>query len=226
MRARIDWKYALSLELDDPGFHYSVLGEFRSRLPNGSAEEFLLDKMLEHFKTKGYLKARGKQRTDSTHVLAAVRRLNRLETVGETLRAALNTLALAEPDWLESQVTADWFERYGRRVEEYRLPKGEQARADYAALIGADGFHLPAALEAKTAPPQLRESGSVEVLRQTWNQQFIEQEGKVRLRKPGKELAPAREGIGSPYDPEAPFSTKRSIDWVGYKVHLTESCRT
>lgn len=224
VRARIDWKYALSLELDDPGFHYSVLSEFRSRLLNGSAEESLLNKMLQHFKAKGYLKARGKQRTDSTYVLAAVRRLNRLETVGETLRAALNSLALAAPEWLQSQVTTEWVERYGRRVEEYRLPKGEQARADYAALIGTDGFHLLRALEAETAPPQLGGLESVNVLRQTWKQQFIEEDGRVRLRKPGKELAPAGERIDSPYDPEARFSTKRSITWIGYKVHLTESC--
>jgi transposase len=129
VRARIDWKYALSLELDDPGFHYSVLSEFRARLVAGGAAELLLDKMLEHFKARGYLKARGKQRTDSTYVLAAVRRLNRLETVGETLRAALNSVAHAAPGWLRGQVTTEWFERYSRRVEEYRLPKGEQARA-------------------------------------------------------------------------------------------------
>jgi len=224
VRARIDWKYALGLELDDSGFHYSVLSEFRLRLLNGSAEDLLLNKMLEHFKAQGYLKARGKQRTDSTHVLAAVRRLNRLETVGETLRAALNSLAQAAPEWLQGQVTTEWFARYGRRVEEYRLPKGEQARADYAALIGADGFQLLAALSAETAPPQLRELESVKVLRQTWEQQFIEEEGRVRLRKAGKELAPAAERIDSPYDPEARFSTKRSMNWVGYKVHLTETC--
>lgn len=224
VRARIDWKYALSLELDDPGFHYSVLSEFRARLVGGGAEELLLDKMLEHFKTRGYLKARGKQRTDSTFILAAVRRLNRLETVGETLRTALNSVAQAAPEWLREQVTTEWFERYSRRVEDYRLQKGEQSRSEYAALIGADGFQLLAALAAETALPQLLELESVEVLRQTWGQQFIEEEGQVRLRKAGKELAPAGERIDSPYDPEARFSTKRSMNWVGYKVHLTETC--
>lgn len=84
VRARIDWKYALGLELDDPGFDHSVLSEFRDRLLKESAQEMLLDKMLARFQAKGYLKARGQQRTDSTHVLAAVRQLNRLELVGET----------------------------------------------------------------------------------------------------------------------------------------------
>lgn len=153
VRARIDWKYALGLKLNDPGFDYSVLSEFRARLLEGSAEELLLDKMLERFKAKGFLKARGKQRADSTHVLAAVRQLNRLESVGETLRAALNSVAKVVPEWLREQVTAEWFERYGRRIEEYRLPKGEQVRADYAAQIGRDGFHFLRSLTCRCATP-------------------------------------------------------------------------
>jgi transposase len=223
VRARIDWKYALGLELSDPGFDYSVLSEFRDRLLGGSMEELLLNKMLERFKTKGYLKARGKQRTDSTHVLSAVRQLNRLESVGETLRAALNSLAAAAPEWLCEQVTMEWFERYGRRVEEYRLPKGEQKRAEYGAQIGRDGFHLLTAVESEKAPPQLRELEALKVLRQMWEHQFINEGGKVRLRT-GKELAPASERFDSPYDTEAHYGNKRSVTWVGYKVHFTETC--
>src|SRR5262245_7233130 len=223
VRARIDWKYALGLELGDPGFDYSVLSEFRDRLLSGSIEELLLNKMLERFKEKGYLKARGKQRTDSTHVLSAVRQLNRLESVGETLRAALNSLAAVAPEWLREQVTTEWFERYGRRVEEYRLPKGEQKRAEYGAQIGRDGFHLLTAVESEKAPPQLRELEALKVLRQMWEHQFINEGGKVRLRT-GKELAPASERFDSPYDTEAHFGNKRSVTWVGYKVHFTETC--
>jgi transposase len=102
VRARIDWKYLLSLELTDPGFDFSVLSEFRDRLLAGSAEELLLDKLLERCRALGLLKARGHQRTDSTHVLAAVRVLSRLELVAETLRAALNELATVAPDWLQA----------------------------------------------------------------------------------------------------------------------------
>ena len=104
VQSRIDWKYALGLELSDPGFNFSVLSEFRARLIEGQATQKLLDKMLEQFKAKGWLKARGKQRTDSTHILAATRTLNRLEFIGETLRAALNELATVAPDWLQSWV--------------------------------------------------------------------------------------------------------------------------
>ncbi|MDQ5851523.1 MAG: transposase, partial [Chloroflexota bacterium] len=86
VRSRIDWKFALGLELTDPGFDYSVLSEFRSRLIAGGVEDLLLDTMLDHFKAQGLIKPRGRQRTDSTHVLAAIRSLNRLELVGRTLQ--------------------------------------------------------------------------------------------------------------------------------------------
>ena len=100
VRGRIDWKYALGLELDDPGFHFSALSEFRGRLTAGGAQRLLLDEMLEACQDRGLLKARARQRTDSTHVLAATRDLNRLELVGETLRATLNALATVAPEWL------------------------------------------------------------------------------------------------------------------------------
>src|SRR5215204_4772329 len=109
VRARIDWKYALGLELTDPGFDFSVLSEFRARLLEGGAEQMLLERMLERFGERGWVKARGRQRTDSTHVLAAVRVLNRLECVGETMRAALNALAVAAPEWLKERATEEWF---------------------------------------------------------------------------------------------------------------------
>src|SRR2546429_8369858 len=79
VRARIDWKYLLSLELTEPGFDFSVLSEFRDRLLAGSAEELLLDKLLERCQALGLLKGRGPQRTDSTHVLAAIPVPNRLQ---------------------------------------------------------------------------------------------------------------------------------------------------
>jgi transposase len=140
VRGRIDWKYALGLELDDPGFNFSVLSEFRSRLTAGGDERFLLDEILEACKDRSLLTARARQRTDSTHVLAATRDLNRLELVGETLRAALNTLATVAPVWLREQAPSEWFDRYAARVEETRLPKGQEARYAHAEAIGADGI--------------------------------------------------------------------------------------
>src|SRR2546428_2594252 len=129
VRARIDWKYLLSLELTDPGFDFSVLSEFRDRLLAGSAAELLLDKLLERCCDVGLLKARGQQRTDSTHVLAAIRVLNRLELVAGTLPAAPNAAATIAPDWLQAVTPLAWYERYSRRIEESRLSKGKAERA-------------------------------------------------------------------------------------------------
>jgi len=123
VRGRIDWKYALGLSLIDPGFDHTVLSEFRSRLIEGGAERLLLDTLLQRLRDHGLVKAKGRQRTDSTHVQAAVRGLNRLERVGETARAALNELAVVAPDWLQALAPPVWYERYSRRVENYRLPK-------------------------------------------------------------------------------------------------------
>ena len=123
VRGRIDWKYLLALELADAGFDHSVLCEFRGRLLRHGAAERLLARVLEAAREEGLLKARGRQRTDSTHVLAAIRTLNRLELAGETLRAALNAIAAAAPGWLREVAPADWYERYDRRVENARLPE-------------------------------------------------------------------------------------------------------
>ena len=97
VRERIDWKYALSLELTDPGFDFSVLTEFRTRLLAGGAETQLLQALLELCKSRGWLKARGRQRTDSTHVRASIRDLNRLECAGETLRHARSAVGRGGP---------------------------------------------------------------------------------------------------------------------------------
>src|ERR687890_1646727 len=155
VRARIDWKFLLGLELTDPGFDHSVLCEFRARLLAGSAEERLLHKLLDACRARGLLKARGRQRTDATHVLAAIRTLNRLELVGETLRAALNGLATVAPQWLRAWVPPEWFDRYASRIEESRLPKGQEARYAHGEAIGADGFRLLEAAYGDDAPPGL-----------------------------------------------------------------------
>jgi transposase len=223
VRGRIDWKYALGLSLTDPGFDHTVLSEFRSRLVEGKAERLLLDTLLKRLEECDLVKARGRQRTDSTHVLADVRRLNRLERVGETLRAALNELAVMAPEWLQALVPPDWYERYGRRVENYRLPKTDAARLEHATTIGADGHHLLMAIDAAKDQPWLTQLPAVRVLRQVWEAQYIEEAGLLRWRSKAEMPAPA-EQICSPYDPAARYSTKRDISWVGYKVHLTETC--
>ncbi len=234
VRARIDWKYLLSLELTDPGFDFSVLSEFRDRLLAGSAAELLLDKLLERCRALGLLTARGQQRTDSTHVLAAIRVLNRLELVAETLRAALNAVATVAPDWLQAITPLAWYERYSRRIEESRLPKATTEREAYAHTVGEDGFLLLDALDTPGVPEGLRALPRIDALRRTW-QRHYERTARApaspgtspayRVRfKASRELPPAAEGIESPYDVEARYRHKRDTQWTGYMVHVSETC--
>jgi transposase len=223
VRGRLDWKYALGLELTDAGFDASVLSEFRTRLVTGGAEQRLLDVLLARCQAVGLLRARGRQRTDATHVLAAVRTLNRLECVGETVRHALNTLAQVAPAWLRGQLDPAWAERYGARVENYRLPKAAAAREALAAQMGADGYRLLAAVYAPTAPAWLREVPAVETLRQVWVQQYYAPTPTVRWRA-AADQPPASQLLHSPYEPAARYGTKREHSWAGYKAHLTETC--
>ncbi len=224
VRARIDWKYALGLDLTDPGFHFSVLAEFRARLVAGGAEHLLLDQMLERFKARGLVRARGKQRTDSTHVLAAVHDLHLLELVAETLRATLDDIAAIAPDWLRGVARPVWFERYGRRVEDYRLPKRREEREALALEVGADGFALLDALDAPDAPAAARGVPMVGTLRDVWRIHYARQGSGPPRWRAGSELPPVGERLQSPYDPEAHYSTKRQMEWSGYKVHVTETC--
>jgi transposase len=224
VRARIDWKYLLGLELTDPGFDGSVLCEFRSRLLAGGGEGLLLDKLLDRCKTLGLLKSGGKQRTDSTHVLARVRATVRLECALEALRHALNSLAVAAPDWLRKHSPSDWVDRYGRHSDESRLPSAEADRQAFAAQVGQDGHALLAVVYGPGSPSWLAEVPAVETLRRVWVQQFAIRAGRVNWRTEAEGIPPASQFISSPYDVEARYGKKRSTSWVGYKVHLTETC--
>jgi transposase len=223
VRARMDWKFLLALELDDPGFDFTVLGDFRARLVEHGLEETVLDVVLSRCSELGLLRAGGRARTDSTHVLASVRVLNRMEFVGETLRAALEALAAAAPQWLTGQVTAEWARRYGARIDSYRFPKGDNVRAEWAEQVGRDGFTILDAVFAPGAPAWLREVPAVQVLRRAWVEQYHRDGEGVRWRE-AKDLPPGRRRLSSPYDIDARYSVKRGAGWVGFKTHLSETC--
>jgi transposase len=223
VRSRIDWKYALSLELTDAGFDFSVLSEFRTRLVEGQAGERLLDALLTRLRQGGWLKARGQQRTDSTAVLGAVRELNQLEIVGETLRHALNALPTVAPDWLRCQVTPAWYQRYAARFDEFRLPKDKAVRQHLVEAIGQDGYHLLERIYAAEISVWLRHVPAVETLRQVWLQQYWLDEGQVKRRQP-REMPPVSRWLRSPYDTEVRYGNKGDRTWIGYKVHCTETC--
>jgi transposase len=183
----------------------------------------LLDKMLSVFKEHGWLKAGQRQRTDATHVVAATRTLSRIEMVGETLRQALNVLATVLPDWLEEQVSPEWYDRYGRAFESYRMPKTEAELLALAEQIGRDGWHLLVPLSKPTAWPWVRQLPALVTLAAVWEQQYGCEDDTVHWRS--KEALPeSADLICTPYDPQARYSRKRETTWIGYKVHLTETC--
>jgi transposase len=222
VQSRIDWKYALSLELTDAGFDASILVEFRTRLVASEQARLLFELLLKRLREAQLVKPRGRQRTDSTHVLAAVQALHRLECVGETLRHALDTLARITPDWLRTQAEPGWWERYGRRFEDSRLPTARTERYALAEQIGGDGHRL-LNIVFQQAPDWMGQIPAIETLRQVWVQQFHWIEGVLRWREAGN-LPPASRMIYSPHDIEARYGKKRDTEWKGYKVHLAECC--
>jgi transposase len=224
VRSRIDWKYLLALPLAYAGFDASILSEFRTRLVIHNAEHLLFETLLAQFRDHGLLRARGRQRSDSTHVLAAVRALNRLECVGSTLRHALNSLAVVAPDWVLTHSHPEWLDRYGSRFEDSRLPEAAAERHALALQVGTDGAQILTALFAPTTPLWLREVPAIETLRRVWLQNYTwTEDGSLRWRT-NDETPPAGQYISSPYDHDARYSQKRGMSWIGYKVHLTESC--
>lgn len=224
VRSRIDWKYMLSLDLTDSGFDSSVLSEFRTRIVEGQAECLLFDTLLSWCRERKLLKARGKQRTDSTHVFAAIRTLNRLQCAIETMRYALNSVAVAAPEWLHEHSRPEWLDRYTPRGPEVRIPSGKQQRQEFAESVGRDGDALLSAIYADEASIWLRELPAVKTLRRVWLQQFYGDEHGVHWRTEIEGLPPAVLFISSPYDADAHFSRKRELTWVGYKVYLSETC--
>jgi transposase len=231
VRGRLDWKYCLGLALEDEGFDFSVLSEFRLRLVAGSLELKILDLLLGRVKELGLVKAGGRQRTDSTHVLGRIRDLNRLELAGESVRAALEALAAAVPGWLAGVIDGSWQQVYGQRIDQIRLPESETGRKALAVQYGKDGYHLLDAVRAPGAPAWLGELPAVEALRTIWIQQYcrvIGEDGEKVIRREASEhgLPPGRARIVSPYDLGARYSEKHGKSWLGYKVHLTETCST
>lgn len=226
VRGRIDWKYVLGLPLDDPGFNYSVLSEFRGRLLAHESEYLLLELLLDRAKAQGWLKAGGRQRTDSTHILAAIHRLNRIELVGQTMQHALNEIARREPEWLKDHTPIEWWDRYAKKLDDYRLPKTETARRQLAEIIARDGLQLLRMAQQADAPVELATLEAMRILEQVWQQQYHydDPDDPAPRWRDKKTLPPASERIASPHDPEARYSIKRDIEWQGYKAHLTETC--
>jgi hypothetical protein len=148
----------------------------------------------------------------------AVRDLHRLEQVIETLRAALEALAVVAPAWLGGLIPREWTRRYGQRGDDWRLPTSEQARIERAVEVGWDGYRLLEAVHASDAPAELAGLEAVQVLRATWIQQFYRDGGQVRWRDKQTGLPPGKLLILNPYDLDARPGVKRGRTWRGYKM--------
>lgn len=143
VRTRLDWKYLLGLPLEDPGFDHSVLPEFRAKVADAGLEQVPLDALLERLSADGLVKAGGKQRTDSTHVVAAVAELNQLELAGESVRAAVEALTAAHPGWVAAALhVSEWTRKYGTPVPGWHLPASKKKQDELAVTYAKDGYAL------------------------------------------------------------------------------------
>jgi hypothetical protein len=220
-----------------PGFDASVLSEFRSRVIGHGLEEKALDLLLARLAGKGLIGAGGKQRTDSTHVIAAIRDLNHLELAGECVRAGLEALSAAAPGWVARVLeVGGWADRYRARVDSWRLPASQTKRDELTVAYGADAYALVEAVYAPFFPAWLRNLPAVQALRVMLVQNYIRVPGKagrevVKRRRPlqdgGQGLPPARYRLTSPYDTDARWAAKgEDLYWNGFKVHISETCDT
>ncbi|MFD7447301.1 IS1182 family transposase [Streptomyces sp. NPDC059909] len=225
VRCRIDFKYAMAMELDDPGFHHSVLADFRDRLAEDGRADRLLDLALARLKEAGLVRERTTQRTDSTHVLAAVRDLTRLELITEAVRAALEEVAGTSPHLLDELVDEDWGLRYGRPV---RLGKNPTKPKTRILATGNDAVRLLEHLDRhgadRTSGPRVQALGQIMV--QNYHHDAA---GHLRWRTAEKEggpgLPPSSRAIVSPYDTSARYARHgHIISWKGFSAHLTETC--
>ena len=200
-----------------------MLGDRRERLLEEGRADRLLDLALARLKEAGLVRERSAQRTDSTHVLALVRDLTRLELVSEAVRAALEELARTAGHVQEGLVDDDWGRRYGRPVRLGKNPARPKTRTNEA---GADARRL---LEHLTAShPDLLRGPQVQALRQILAQNYHwDPAGRLRWRddEGGAGLPPSAARIVSPYDLAARYARRGQVTrWTGYLAHVTETC--
>ena len=218
VNTRLDWKYILRQGLGRVSFDHTSLVRFRNRLCQAGLEDLILNKLLHASEERGLLK-HWKQRTDGTHVCANIRNLNRVERIHEALRFALNAIIKECPEWFMRINEHNWCEKYDRPAYNFKAPKNEKKRDNLVLEMGRDGFKLLQLIDSSGLP----ELSAVEILRKIWEQQFIEEGSGVVLRTNDQSPAPA-ERIISPHDTDARCGRKDTKTWMGYKVHITETC--
>jgi len=235
VRLNIGWKYVLRLPLDDLGWSSTVLTDARERFCDGDPQQVFLDSFLNKANEKGLLNF-SKQRVDSTHIIACVRSLNRVELVLETTRNAIEALTEVDVEWLSSIRRDHWLKQYYLdRPFNYRLPKKEADRIKIAEVAGNDGFYILDCIEkaAEEKKNIFKALEAIQTLEKVLEEQFsIDGKGKGSKGKSkdkpkfrdSKDLKPSGERIVSPHETEARKASKGAKDWSGYKCHTSETC--
>jgi transposase len=215
---RLDWKYALRQELTWTGFHYSDLCNFRKRLLEHGREWVVFERLVAYLRDRGYIKGRGKQRTDATKILGFVARLSRLELVWETIRLALGALVRTDTSWVGRYVPVSFVDTYSQRRWDFRVGQAKiQQRMGEA---GQEGYWLLEQVEGHGSD-ELKALVEIEQLGRVLEEQFTRgEDGKMPPR-------PRRQAKGdvitTPHDPEVRYGYKGGQGWVGYKLQVTET---
>lgn len=215
-RLNLGWKYALDLPVDWAGFHATVLVYFRKRLVSGGQERALFDEVLNALEQAGLTRKHGAMRLDSSHVLACVARMGRLERTRQTLRLALEAVG-AEPGADAPASWKTWYERYVESEPDLRRATAEQM-VDKLRQCGEDLRDVLAWAERQDA---WKDRPPVKLARRVFDQQFEVVEGVVRSRP-----EEASGIVQNPHDPDAQWAAKdqaKSKTWVGYKVQVMET---
>jgi transposase len=215
---RLDWKYALRQEVSWSGFHYSDLSNFRKRLLAHGREGVVFERILAYLRKRGYVTAGGKQRTDSTHIVGQVMELSRLEVVWETIRLALNALISADAPWVLKWLPSSFVELYSVRRSDYRLKDSEVASALQKA--GEEGQWLVTQV-LTTGSQTLQTLPELALLRRVLEEHYAPDEaGQLQTRPAGQVTGDV---ISSPHEVQARYGNKGSHEWIGYKLHVTET---
>ena len=215
---RLDWKYALRQELTWTGFHYSDLCNFRKRLLDHGREWVVFERLVAYLRERGYIKGRGKQRTDSTKIIGLVSRLSRLELIWETIRLTVRALVDTNESWVRKHLPVSFVENHSQRRWDFRLSidKIRQRMGE----AGQEGYWLLAQVEAQGSK-ELKAMPEVKQLRRVLEEQFIRgEDGTTKPRPPGQAKGDV---ITNPHDPEVRYGYKGGQGWVGYKLQVTET---
>src|ERR1700690_1939398 len=215
---RLDWKYALRQDVSWSGFHYSDLCNFRKRLLAVELEGVVFERIVAYLRARGYVKAGGKQRTDSTHIVGQVMDLSRLELVWETIRVTLTALISADAPWVLKWLPSSFVEVYSVRRSDYRLKDAEVAPALLKA--GEEGQWLVTQVMT-TGSPALQTLPELALLRRVLEEHYtLNAAGQLQTRPAGQVTGDV---ISSPHETEARYGNKGSHEWIGYKLHVTET---